>query len=288
MKNESLIAPVEYFRANSEYPIHVHVFHRKNITKEVEISKHWHSNIEMTYRIKYKGTIIINGEEFPLTDDSLYIINTGEIHEIHTAPQEEMLAVLVSIPYEFVKTIVPEIDSYRFVVGRHEKDIKKIILKMKEVEENKGVNSYIRMYGLALELLYFLMEDAERIPIFTSNTNSTEHSRMKKSEIQMLLRDNISDIHSVEDISKRLGYSREHLSRFVARNFGVSCKQLIDQIRLDYAIKLMKNHYGSLEKIAETTGFPSYRNFKEVFKKYYGFKPEDFGSKSFDFKSLEK
>lgn len=268
-------SPVEYCRPSHEYPVYVHIFHRTDIKKEDIIPRHWHTNIEMTYRIKYRGAIIIDGQQYPLTDDSLFIINSRSIHEIHTFPQEELLAVLVSIPYEFIKSLVPEVELYHFVCGKNEENIKRTILKMKEIEELHGDNAYLRMYSLAVELIYYMMEDAEPVAVHQGG-RLTGHDMLLTSTILTCLREKICDIHSVEEMSTVLGYSREHLSRFVTRNFGISCKNLIDQVRLDYTVFLMKNSKDTLTEIAEKAGFSSYRTFRTIFRKYYGVKPEMF------------
>lgn len=232
-------------------------------------------NIEMTYRTKYAGALFINGKEYSLTDDSLYIINSKSIHEIHTFPQQEMSAILVSIPYEFIKALVPDVDFYFFVTGKNEKNMKLVILKMKECIENKGENTYLLMHSLALELIYYMMEDAEPLSI-SSDRTSDGRSILLSSEIIAYLRNNISTVKTVDDLSTALGYSREHLSRSVSNHLGISCKSLIDQIRLDYAVYLMKNSQDSLSQLAEKSGFPSYRNFRTIFQKYYGCKPGSF------------
>ena len=273
--SKNIPSPVEYCRASREYPVYVHIFHRTDIPEEDIIPRHWHTNIEMTYRIKYRGSIIIDGKQYPLTDDSLFIINSRSIHEIHTSPQAELLAVLVSIPYEFIKSLVPDAELYHFVCGKNEENIKQTILKMKQIKEQPGDNAYLRMYSLAVELIYYMMEDAEPVAIHRGR-RLTGHDMLLTSTILTCLREKICDIHSVEEMSTVLGYSREHLSRFVTRNFGISCKNLIDQVRLDYTVFLMKNSKDTLTEIAEKAGFSSLRTFRTIFQKYYRCKPESF------------
>ena len=100
----------------------------------------------------------------------------------------------------------------------------------------------------------------------------------RKSEIITYLNDNICGIRSVSDLSDAFGYSREHFSRFVSRYFGVSCKRLIDQVRLSYAINQIRFSQKSLEEISDSAGFPSYRNFIQICKKWYGFPPGRFNA----------
>ena len=117
-------APIEFFRTSVKYPLHVHIFQENNITDSTIIPRHWHENIELTYRIRYNGILYINRKKYPLINDSLYIINSSDIHEIHTFPQKNMYAILISISYDFMKSIVPDLDTYDFRVGKHIKELK--------------------------------------------------------------------------------------------------------------------------------------------------------------------
>lgn len=273
--SKSVLAPVEYYKGLSEYPVDIHIFRKKNITTEQVIARHWHTNIEMTYRIRYSGKLVVNGTQYELSDDSLFIINSGDIHEIHTFPQAEIHAVLVSIPYQFIKNLVPDVDAFHFEAGKNKDNMKKTILKMEHLELSKDAYSHIRMYSLALELIYYMMEDA--VPKFYKDTKSADiRIWNRKNDIIVFLNDHICEIKSTEDLCRAFGYSREHFSRFVSNYFGTTCKKLIDQTRLNYAVNYIRNSNRSLAEVSETAGFPSYRNFRSLFKKYYGIYPEQF------------
>ena len=278
MKKSSIMAPLEICRVPEEYPIMIYVFHGTDIQKETVIARHWHTDLEMTYRIKYQGKIIINQKSYELTDHSLFIVNSKDVHEIHTYPQKEMLAILISFPYEFVKSFLPDADFYHFTVGTHEEQMKKIILEMKEVKEEKQPYSQIKIYSLTLELLYLLALDAKPKSSLFANDSPAKY-REKKEEIMQYLDEQICTIHSTVELSSYFGYSREHFSRMVKTLFGISCKELIDRTRLAFAIRQIQNRRDPIGQIAEEAGFSGYRNFSMVCKKYYGMSPEQFCKK---------
>lgn len=276
MKHPSdLYAPIEFCRTSELYPFYLHVFHMSVDKKPLVIPRHWHKNIEITYRLKYKGTLYINGRELPLTDDSLYIINSCDIHEIHSDLQEELYAVLLSISYDFLKKVVPNIENLQFQAGAHEAQMKKIILKMKQEQETGGIHSYLMQNSLIYEFIYYMMEDVTLLK-HSSEQLMTSRVRKRKKEIMSYLDEHIAEISSVSELSSVFGYSREYFSRFIKQYFGISCQELLMEARLSLALWLLTNTNDSLEQISRKAGFPSLRTFSRNFRIHYGQKPESF------------
>lgn len=267
--------PKEYCKPMAKYPFMIHIFESQNIESMEIIPRHWHTNIEMTYRIRYKGRLFINGTEQPLDNDSLVIINSGEIHEIHKFQQKDMFAILISIPFEFIKQIIPDAEIYHFEVGTHEADMKHTIMEMKEEFEADTPLSYIRQYSLAYQLLYYMLADA--VPKKYCSIHGHDYDWFEKRTLILdYLEEHIGEIHSVQELSDAFGYSREYFSRIVKQYFGITCQNLILETRLSKAASLLKNTRASVEEIAERTGFPSKRTFVSHFLQYYVEKPQIF------------
>lgn len=268
-------APIEFFRTSVKYPLHVHVFQENNITDSTIIPRHWHENIELTYRIRYNGTLYINGKNYPLINDSLYIINSSDIHEIHTFPQKNMYAILISISYDFMKSIVPDLDTYDFRVGKHIKELKDTIIEIKNAYEQDTLNSHIHLMSLTYKLVYYMLEDSIHKE-YAMNPTVIERNRQKEAEIINYIKNHINEIHSVQELSSHFGYSREHFCRLIFKLFGITCRELLLEVRLSNAISLMQSTTLSLSTIAEKSGFPSMRTFCDNFRKYYGEHPRDY------------
>lgn len=268
-------APIEFCRTPTLYPFYLHIFDECSSEDPTVIPRHWHQNVEITYRIHYQGTLYINGKKYPLTDGALHIINSCDIHEIHSDSHSRRYAVLVSISYDFLKKIIPDIEHFHLQADAHSEQMKKIILKMKQEYDYIQPYSYLRLNSLIYELVYYMMADA--VPLKYSSAHSRSITQVHhKKEIIDYLENHITEISSVRQLSSELGYSREYFSRMVRDCFGVTCQQLLMEARLSLAVRLMENTTDSLEKIAEKTGFSTFRTFSRNFRNYYGEKPESF------------
>jgi len=79
----------------------------------------------------------------------------------------------------------------------------------------------------------------------------------------------------VEDLSEQIGMSRSHLHRKLKMLKGKSVSQFIREIRLEEAMKLLKNDTATAAEIAYRVGFNSTSYFHKCFHEHYGFSPGD-------------
>ena len=73
--------------------------------------------------------------------------------------------------------------------------------------------------------------------------------------------------------------NESYLSSIIKKSTGLSFTEILNQIRIDEAKKLLINTNLSVEKIADTTGFSSWSYFSRVFKKCCGITPAEYRRK---------
>lgn len=93
-------------------------------------------------------------------------------------------------------------------------------------------------------------------------------------EIHKTIEENLSDENfSVEDLAQNLGMSRSTLHRKLIKLCGKSANELIKDIRLSHAKKLLENDTATVSEIAYQVGFNTPSYFNKVFKSKYGVSP---------------
>ena len=65
--------------------------------------------------------------------------------------KKNMYAILISISYDFMKSIVPDLDTYDFRVGKHIKELKDTIIEIKNAYEQHTLNSHIHLMSLTFQ-----------------------------------------------------------------------------------------------------------------------------------------
>lgn len=94
---------------------------------------------------------------------------------------------------------------------------------------------------------------------------------------QDLVESNISNPdYGVESFSSDMALSRVQLHRKLRALVDQSITEFIRTIRLNYAIKLLKNKAGTISEIAYDAGFNNPTYFTISFKKKYGISPSDY------------
>jgi len=72
------------------------------------------------------------------------------------------------------------------------------------------------------------------------------------------------------DIAKNLGVSRITLFRYFTQQYGMSPKEYLMELRLQYACRLLKENLINKHELGDACGLPGAHYFCRVFKKRFG------------------
>jgi AraC-like DNA-binding protein len=93
----------------------------------------------------------------------------------------------------------------------------------------------------------------------------------------MMIEENILNPEfRIDDLSEAVCMSRTTFYRKVKTLFGVSPKDLVLQIRMKYALELMKNRDLTLAEVSFKAGFASPQYFNRVFKEQQHCTPKEY------------
>ena len=102
--------------------------------------------------------------------------------------------------------------------------------------------------------------------------SSMDHIFLKK--ITNTIHENLeNDQFGVEELSEQIGISRSQLYRKIKLLRGKSISQFIREVRLEEAMKLLRDDVATTSEIAYRVGFGSPTYFHRCFRAYYGYSP---------------
>jgi AraC-like DNA-binding protein len=85
---------------------------------------------------------------------------------------------------------------------------------------------------------------------------------------------------SIEELSRRLGYHRTHLSKMFKQVTGVSPMQFLLKVRMERAKELLVGEiYLSIDQIASSVGYGDALYFSKQFRKTFGVSPTEYRSR---------
>lgn len=94
---------------------------------------------------------------------------------------------------------------------------------------------------------------------------------------KLIIAEKLSDSSlCIDDVSAQLFISSSYLRQIFKQQSDESFVEYLTRIRMEKALRLLKNSNLKILEIAEQTGFSNQRYFSVCFKKYYGKTPTDF------------
>lgn len=244
----------------------------------LQIPAHWHRALELSMVFEGPVDFYVGNTHRIIQKNGVSISNCEEIHysmSYHDCFYNYYVGYTLQIQYQFLKTIIPDIDKIYFQLD----DIKIQELVSKEMQIIFDIyikdkqTKYIEIYAHVLNVLALLIEHCQtsRAVIKTDKTKDILdyiHNHYKEDILQ-------------SDIAKYFGFSREYFSRFFKKEMGVSLKTYLTRIRLNNAINLLVHTNRTIAFIASECGFNSETQFINAFKKQYCLTPGQFRKSHF-------
>ena len=94
-----------------------------------------------------------------------------------------------------------------------------------------------------------------------------------QSVIQCIRENLDNELLSVEDLARAIGFSRSQLHRKLKALIDKSANQLIIEIRLNEAFRMLENNVGSVSEVAYSVGYSNMSYFTKSFKEKFGLLP---------------
>lgn len=230
------------------------------------VSCHWHDAYEVLFVRAGQCIQKIGSNKTTLSAGAISIVSPGDLHEtvaltpcaidvLHFYPE------LSGIPLPSAIIARPAL-SFEKLSNRFE--------NLKEACLYDDIPSRVILSGAVRELTGQLMRI---IPAPASRNAASQHiaelvTDCLKAEGDM----------SLVGTAKRLGYTPEYLSRCFHSETGITFREYTDQLRMRYAISLMRNASSSIENIAVNAGYSGAASFVRAFRRMYGMTPARYRS----------
>ena len=106
-----------------------------------------------------------------------------------------------------------------------------------------------------------------------------EKTVCRTEEVRMEISRAFDESVTTATLAKKLGITREHLSRTFRQETGQTLQEYRESARLKEALELLVKSNRSCKEIALRCHFGSYSSFFRVFRKHFGCPPEEFRKK---------
>ncbi|HAA99937.1 MAG TPA: hypothetical protein DCE08_00100 [Ruminococcaceae bacterium] len=211
----------------------------------------------LSLRITADTLITSGNEEYRATDGTL-VFFPAQCPYRRVSKNEYMIAV----NFKIYNRIFKKIELFQ---PKNFEDIRTLFEKMVSVSKEKR-----RGYKYKLIQLFY-----EILELATKNFDGEERkdNRMREQINRFVCENYKNPDFTVKDLALLMYMSEVTLRKYVRELFGKSPKELIADMRMEYAVSLINSREFKVFEVAEMSGFASEKYFGTLFKRKFGVTP---------------
>ncbi len=271
---------VQYEKIETKYKSPFRVLEIKvDNYKPVTVNKHWHRSLEFIIPTLNGTEVWAEGNLYHAHPDSMLLINSRYIHECASIrPELPYQGYAIQLKYDFIQSILPEIDQYEFDVFY---DIEshpylfKLMNKIIKYTQNNALYHYIKLQSLAYDLLYELVAHYTVAKHEVLISEVAKH-KSRLTDVLTYLDQTASETFDACEVAEHFHLSYSHLAKLFKNEFGISMKEYVNSVRIRHAsIDLLQTDLPIID-VALAHGFVSAKAFYKEFEKVYQMTPKQY------------
>lgn len=263
--------------ANWENNIYIE---KKFVEKDCPI--HWHDHYEIEYIVSGSGKQILNGIEYQLSAGRIHFLTPTDFHEIIVDKKLEIIKFNFreeNVDSFILSTLIGLCGNTSLNFSGEEKtSIEALIdvsLNHAEIYKDSAYFSHIMKKLLECILLDIIEHLGKAEQHFE---NSLSGSNIQK--VLLYIHKHFKEQLELGAVADVVHYSPQHLSKLFHRIMGITFKEYITNLRMNYASQLLLNTELEIVEISMEAGFGTRQNFTKEFKRFYLCSPSEYRIKN--------
>jgi len=229
---------------------------------------HVHKNFELIYVLDGCLELTVNGVSEKIEKGDVGLVLSMQVHAFEPKPHAKICVIVFAeqyVPYFAGRMENSEGESAVFSLSRETDALVRRYLI-------DGDSSVMMKKACFYALLDEYISKIRTVPKKAKNDELV-------CRIFEYVRENSRDDITLRSIAERFGYEYHYLSRLLNDGYRIKFSSLLNETRLEHALRLLGEGKMSVTEVAIETGFKSIRSFNYNFKKYIGCVPSEFQKK---------
>jgi len=242
--------------------------------KKIEHLNQAHDETELIWVMRGNVTIICDGIVYKMTSQTLFMVNAFQTHSVISTDDAMIISFRFSKDHlEVNKSSFKEMKFinriYYFdeLVSKY-REVPLLISQLLELLISPGSSHLIRYkiigyYNMLIYELYTLLLKGKYLDI--KQKNCKECLRRLNIVIDFISNNFLNKV-SLEEIAQIIGISKYRLSHFIKDNLGFSFRELLTNMRFEYALKMLRDSNEKVVEVAKLSGFSDVKYLNQLVK----------------------
>lgn len=258
---------------------------------EDETNYHSHDFVELAVILKGEGIFYIEGEEYPVREGNLLILNPGVRHKSLTRPGASSPAMECYLAFsgvEFkdcVPGTLPLFEGGSLILRMPEQmrqEIFRLCAAVGRESENFRPGRYFMLKAYLIQILCLIARERQTEQVQKAWKGRGKERYVFKSvskkyvveQIKRYLEEHYREKISLDQIAANMYLSPYYISKIFKSETGDTPINYLISLRMEHAREILdRDPETSIQTVAAAVGYEDAYHFSKRFKKYYGLSP---------------
>lgn len=246
-----------------EYILNGYLSAKRKHQKEY-VQTHSHDFFELEFILSGEGTNTIDGEVHHIERGDLFFLTPINYHNVDTE-NAELYNVMFSGNMCDLTFLLALTENAPLIIKTNEQDFSYFSVLLEELSNNNADRNY------SFALLNSIVAKLSKMLNADSGRTS---SSIAQAELYIL--NNFRNNLQLENVAAQVALSPTYFSQLFKRQKGINFKTYLDNMRFEYAKKLLDFSDMTVAQICAECGFNDYPNFVRRFKQHTGLSPTEY------------
>ena len=252
---------------------------------ELFVTNHWHTETEILFVTDGCIHITINDTTYVGQSGDVFVINSGEMHEIRGVSTSLAYTAFV-FDFEILSFRKHDFAQQQFIEPILRNEIRfsnnltvsdkalHILHNIRDINTQKK-DCYMLCTKAGLLQFFALLVEEKQIVSASSSPLGSEKTQLLKN-IVAYIHTHYAQKIVLTDIAEQFHMSHKYFCRFFKKHFNQTLVEYANDVRIENAVALLDKQHVSITQAALSCGFANMSYFSHVFKKKMGCTPTEY------------
>ena len=202
------------------------------------------------------------------------------LNVVQISMDKDFFSSLIGVEDKWSESIIRKIEKREPFVGAQSSPsvtpVMSHLIGSLRSEEGQGGIANLRRQSIVLELLALQLEQFKLLDDNSTTIEFSLHDQEKLRALRSYLQQHFLEELSLTGLSRISTLNEFKLKKGFRSLFNTSVFGYVKQLRMDYAVRLIRDDKKTIDEVAALLGYEYSNHFSRAFKKHYGANPSSF------------